>query len=201
MFDRNEKIQIVRYLESVTLGATASRCLESMTELQIDYLIRLCKVDPTNDESMMLAKHASDSKTKLHEKRSKELHAEMRAERYVASCADFDRLRSDDRWDFTHFVRENKSVFAECVSDDFVWLDDKELRPSVDFWTGELGGVVHEIVSRLLFGNGHIDFALAANYTYDGENIGPICSEILAGELDYETKYGLFWKYAKARLQ
>ena len=199
MFDKTTKIQLVLYLESITLGATESRCLESMTEDQIDRLIRLCKVDPDDDESIMPAVQAMYARD--------EFRATMRVERlkkdrHAASCADFSRLRPDDRSDFVEFVRENRGVFEACgVDDDFAWLDDKELRPSIDFWTGEFGVVFHEIITRLLFGDGDCEFALAANYTYDVETIGPICAHILAAELDYELKRTLFWKYAKARLQ
>ena len=171
MFDKQSKIKLLNYLESVTLGATESRYVESMTELEIDCLIRLCNVEPNDEESMSRAKRAMD----IRDQYRAGVREEKRKERYAAFCADVDRLNSTDKQDFDAFLRENELTDIDAL---------------------------HEIVSRLLFGNGDIDKALTANYTcFDKQIVGSICAEILVDELDYETKRMLFWKYAKAIIQ
>jgi hypothetical protein len=160
MFDRQTKIRLLNFLESMTLGASESRIVDSMTEYEIDSRIRLC-----NDEFRAT------------------MREEKRQESYVAWCAEMDRLNSADKQDFDDFVRENNI----CLS--------------IDVWDGENGEALHEIMSRLLFGNGNIDKALTAHYNcVDKTIIGSICAEILVDELDDEMKRMLFWKYAKAIL-
>jgi hypothetical protein len=177
MFDKQTKIQLLNYLESVTLGATESKYVETLTEPQIDRLIRLCKVDPTDEESMARAKRAMDKRDEYRAT----MREEKRKESYVAWCAEMDRLNSADKQDFDDFVRKN------------------DITLSMEVWNSENGLALHEIMSRLLFGDGDIDKALAANYTcFDKTIIGSIIAEMLVDELDYETKRMLFWKYANA---
>ena len=177
MFDRQTKIKILNFLESTTLGATESRIVDSMTEYEIDSRIRLCKVDPTDEESMARSKRRMDARDEFRAT----MREEKRQESYAAWCAEMDRLNPTDMDDFDKFIREN------------------DMSLSIDVWDGENGEALHEIMSRLLFGNGNIDKALTAHYNcVDKTIIGSICAEILLDELDYETKRMLFWKYAKA---
>ena len=202
MYTKDEKIEFVKYLESVTIGSTESKDLEYLRESQLDTLIRICKVNPANDEQMMQVKRAMDIRNEYRAAIREERLQKLRKERYDAANANYDLLRSEDRQLFVVFVKENKDIFLECApGDNFDWLDNPYLRPSVDFWTGELGVAVNEIVCRLVFGNGNVDLVLGASYTYDGVTNGPICSAILTDELDDATKHMLFWKYAKARLE
>jgi hypothetical protein len=201
MYTKEEKIELVKYLESVTVDSTESVGLEYMTEPQLDALIRFCKVNPASDAQMMHVKNAMDIRNEYIATLREERLREIQMERYVAGNANYDNLSVEDRQMFVEFVKENKDIFDQCFIDNFDWLYNPDLRPSVNFWTGELGVAVNEIVSRLLFGNGNVDIMLASNYTYDGVTNGPICSVILADELDDATKHMLFWKYAKARLQ
>ena len=200
MYTKEEKIELVKYLESVTVGSTESVGLEYMTESQLDALIRLCKVNPANDESMMRVKMTMDRRNEYRAAMREERLREIRMERYVVSNANYDNLSVEYRQMFVEFVKENKETFTQCFIDNFDWLDNPDLRPSDDFWTGELGVAVNEIVSRLLFGKDNIFDAITAKYTYDGVTNGPICSVMLVDELDETTKKILFWKYAKARL-
>jgi hypothetical protein len=180
MFDRKTKIKLLNFLESVTLNATESRIVDSMTEYEIDSRIRLCKVDPTDEESMARAMRRMDVRDKIRAT----MREEKRQESYVAWCAEMQRLNSADKQDFDDFVRKN------------------DITLSIDVWDGENGEALHEIMSRLLFGDGDIDKALVANYNcVDKTIIGSICAEILVDELDCETKRTLFWKYANARIQ
>jgi hypothetical protein len=197
----NEKIAIVKYLEDTTIGVTESRYLESMSERELDDLIRICKVDPNNEDSMKRVKNAMERRNEYRAAKREERLQEQRMERYADANINYDSLRAEDRRMFVGFVVENKDTFLECVGDDFAWVDNPDLRPSVDFWTGDLSHAVNEIVCRLVFGKGNIDIVLASNYTYDGVTSGPICAEILGKELDGELKHMLFWKYARARLQ
>ena len=201
MYTKEEKIQIVRFLEDTTIGATASAGMEYMTERELDDLIRICKVDPKNETSMQRVKNAMDRRDAYRAAIREARIQELRMERYTEANTNYDSLRSRERRLFINFVTENKETFLECVSDDFAWLDNLDLYPSVDFWTGELSAAVNEIACRLVFGKGNIANAVTASYTYDGVTNGPICSAILVDELDSEMKQILFWKYAKARLQ
>ena len=202
MYTKDEKIELVKYLESVTIGSTESKGLEYLRESQLDDLIRLCKINPANDAQMMNVKNAMDRRNEyratIREKRLRELQME----RYATANANYNLLLSEDRRSFIEFVKENKDTFLECApGDNFEWLVNNELYPSVDFWTGELCVALDEITSRLLFGKGNIDTAIVTNFTCDGVTNGPICSVMLVDELDEATKKILFWKYAKARLQ
>ena len=201
MYTKEEKIELVKYLESVTVGSTESVGLEYMTEPRLDALIRLCKVNPANGESMMRIKKAMDTRNEYRATMREYKLREIQTNRYVAANANYDNLSVEYRQMFIEFVKENKDIFTQCFIDNFDWLDNPDLRPSVDFWTGELGVAVNEIVSRLLFGKDNIFDAITAKYTYDGVTNGPICSVMLVDELDEATKKILFWKYAKARLQ
>lgn len=202
MYTKEEKIEFVKYLESVTIGSTESKDLEYLREFQLDDLMRLCKVNPADEAQMMRVKNAMDIRNEYRAAMREERLQKLRKERYDAANNNYDLLRSEDRQLFVVFVKENKDTFLECVpGDNFDWLDNPDLRPSVDFWTGELGVAVNEIVCRLVFGNGNFDVILGASYTYDGVTNGHICSEILVSELDSEMKHMLFWKYAKARLE
>ena len=203
MPDNALKIELIKYLESVTLGSTESTSLEIMTTDQLDDLIRLCRVNPDDAGSMARAKTAMERRYELRKELRKQRLKEMRLERAATSNVEFGRLSPDNRTRFVVFVRENMDTFSEYASDDFHWFDDVTLFPSVDFWTGDLGNAVNEILSRLRFGekqDSSIDAALFSSYTYDGVTDGPICSPILMGELDEETKKMIFWKYARARL-
>ena len=73
MYTKDEKIELVKYLESVTIGSTESKGLEYLRESQLDDLIRLCKINPANDAQMMNVKNAMD--------RRNEYRAAMREER------------------------------------------------------------------------------------------------------------------------
>ena len=202
MYTKEEKIEFVKYLESVTIGSSESKDLEYLRESQLDTLIRICKVNPANDEQMMRVKKAMDRRNEYRAAMREERLQKLRKERYDAANANYDLLRSEDRQLFVEFVKENMDTFLECApGDNFNWLDNPDLRPSVDFWTGELGTAVNEIACRLVFGNGNVDTTLVTNYTYDGVTNGPICSVMLVDELDEATKKILFWKYAKARLE
>jgi hypothetical protein len=201
MYTKEEKIELVRYLESVTIGSSESKDLEYLREFQLDDLMRLCKVNPADEAQMMRVKNAMDRRNEYRAAMREERLNKLRMERYDAANTNYDNLSAEDRRLFVEFVKENKDTFVECVSDDFAWLDSRDLHPSVDFWTGEIGVAVNEIVCRLLFGKGNIDIVLGASYTYDGVTNGHICAEILVSALDSETKHMLFWKYAKARLE
>ena len=203
MPDNAFKIELIRYLESVTLGSTESTSLEIMTTDQLDDLIRLCRVNPDDESSMARAKFAMNRRYELRKELRKQRLNELRLERAAASNVEFGRLSPDNRARFVMFVCENMDIFSEYASDDFHWFDDVKLCPSVDFWTGDLGNAVNEILGRLRFGekqDSSIDAALFSSYTYDGVTDGPICSPILMDELDEETKKMIFWKYARARL-
>ena len=202
MYTKEEKIEFVKYLESVTIGSTESKDLEYLREFQLDDLMRLCKVNPADEAQMIRVKNAMDRRNEYRAAMREERLQKLRKERYDAANANYDLLRSEDRQLFVEFVKENMDTFLECApGDNFNWLDNPDLRPSVDFWTGELGTAVNEIVCRLVFGNGNVDTTLVTNYTYDGVTNGPICSVMLVDELDEATKKILFWKYAKARLE
>jgi hypothetical protein len=201
MYTKEEKIELVKYLESVTIGSTESKDLEYLRESQLDTLIRICKVNPANDEQMMRVKNAMDRRNEYRAAMREKRLNELRKERCDAANSNYDSLSTEDRQAFVKFIKENKDTFVECISENFDWLDNPDLHPPDDFWTGELGVAINEIVCRLVFGNGNVDNTLVTIYTYDGVTNGPICSEILADELDKGTKHMLFWKYAKARLQ
>ena len=202
MYTKEEKIEFVKYLESVTIGSTESKDLEYLREFQLDDLMRLCKVNPADEAQMIRVKNAMDRRNEYRAAMREERLQKLRKERYDAANTNYDLLRSEDRQLFVDFVKENKDTFLECApGDNFDWLDNPDLHPSVDFWTGELGVAVNEIVCRLVFGNGNFDVILGASYTYDGVTNGPICSEILVSAFDSEMKHMLFWKYAKARLE
>lgn len=203
MPDNSFKIELIKYLESVTLGSTESTTLEIMTTDQLDDLIRLCHVNPDDPDSMTRAKTAMERRYELRKKLRKTRLDELCLERAAVSNREFERLNPDNRAQFVMFVRESMDIFSEYASDDFHWLDNITLCPSVDFWTGDIGDAVNEILGRLRFGEKHgsnIDAALFSSYTYDGVTDGPICSPILMYELNEEIKKMIFWKYARARL-
>ena len=160
-------------------------------------------MNPDDPGSMARAKVAMNRRYELRKELRKTRLKELRIERAAASNLEFGLLSPENRARFVVFVRENMDIFSEYASDDFHWFDDVKLYPSVDFWTGDLGNAVNEILGRLRFGekqDSSIDAALFSSYTYDGVTDGPICSPILMDELNEETKKMIFWKYARARL-
>jgi len=202
MYTKEEKIELVKYLESVTIGSTESKGLEYLRESQLDDLMRLCKVNPADEAHMMRVKNAMDRRNEYRVAMREKRLQELRMERYDAANTNYDNLTSEDRRLFVEFVKENKDTFLECApGDNYEWLVNNELYPSVDFWMGELCVALDEITSRLSFGKGNIDATILSNFTLDGVTTGPICSAMLVDELDEATKKILFWKYAKARLQ
>jgi hypothetical protein len=203
MFDIATKIELIRYLESVTIGSTESRGLEMMKEHQLDDLIRICRVDPTNDESMARAKKAMDRRNAVRAILQKEHEEKLRQIQAEELNIKYDQLPLDFKMRFVQFIKDNQNLFGVM---DFEWLDNMQLYPPIEFWTGKHAIVLYEIVSRLLFGHQNrdeyepIDAALVGNFTYGKTEIGNICNDLLVSVLDIDIKNVLFWKYAKVRL-
>lgn len=205
MFDIATKIAIIRYLEYVTVDATESRGLETMNERQLDDLIRLRGVEPTNDESMARTKKAMDRHNAVRAILQKEREEKLRQIQAEELNVKYDQLPLEFKTRFVQFIQDNQNLFGVM---DFEWLDNLQLYPPIEFWTGKYAIVLYEIVSRLLFGhqnrdeyeNSSIDAALVGNFTYGKTEIGNICNDLLVSVLDTDIKNVLFWKYAKARL-
>ena len=205
MFDIATKIAIIRYLEYVTVDATESRGLETMNERQLDDLIRLRGVEPTNDESMARTKKAMDRHNAVRAILQKEREEKLRQIQAEELNVKYDQLPLEYKTRFVQFIQDNQNLFGVM---DFEWLDNLQLYPPIEFWTGKYAIVLYEIVSRLLFGhqnrdeyeNSSIDAALVGNFTYGKTEIGNICNDLLVSVLDTDIKNVLFWKYAKARL-
>ena len=83
MYTKDEKIEFVKYLESVTIGSTESKDLEYLRESQLDTLIRICKVNPANDEQMMQVKRAMDIRNEYRAAIREERLQKLRKERTV----------------------------------------------------------------------------------------------------------------------
>ena len=205
MFDIATKIAIIRYLEYVTVDASESRGLETMNERQLDDLIRLRGVEPTNDESMARTKKAMDRHNAVRAILQKEREEKLRQIQAEELNVKYDQLPLEFKTRFVQFIQDNQNLFGVM---DFEWLDNLQLYPPIEFWTGKYAIVLYEIVSRLLFGhqnrdeyeNSSIDAALVGNFTYGKTEIGNICNDLLVSVLDTDIKNVLFWKYAKARL-
>jgi hypothetical protein len=195
----NEKIEIVRYLEDNTVGATATAGLERMTERQLDLLIRLCRVNPDDEASMQRVKRAMAGRDAYRAER-------MQMDRQNESDElnrKYNNLPPDMKRQFIEYVRENRDEFGDI---DMNWLVDPSQNPPIEFWTGENGIVMNEIVNRILFGMEEkenrelIDSALRAIFIYRNTRRESICSDLLIETLDSDIKHMIFWKYAKARL-
>ena len=205
MFDIATKIALIRYLEYVTVDATESRGLETMNERQLDDLIRLRRVEPTNAESMARTKKAMDRHNAVRAILKKEREEKLRQIQAEELNMKYDQLPLEFKTRFVQFIQDNQNLFGVM---DFEWLDNLQLYPPIEFWTGKYAIVLYEIVSRLLFGhqnrdeyeNSSIDAALVGNFTYGKTEIGNICNDLLVSVLDTDIKNVLFWKYAKARL-
>ncbi len=198
-YNMEDKIKIIRFLEYVTLGATPSKGLEYMSEPQLDDLIRLCKVNPTDEASMQNVRDSMARHEAFRTERTRKIK-QIQAEELNLK---YDKLSLEMKRRFIEFVLENLNKFTDMDMD---WVIDPIRYPSVEFWTGVHGMVMNEIVCRLVFGlqekenRDPIDTALSAQFTY-GETIqGPICNDVLIDALDSEMKHTLFWKYAKAIL-
>ncbi len=205
MFDKATKIELIRYLEHVTIGASESRGLETMNERQLDDIIRLRRVEPTNAESMARTKKAMDRHNAVRAILQKEREEELRKIQAEELNMKYDQLPVEMKARFIQFIQDNQNLFGVM---DFEWLDNMQLYPPIEFWTGKYAIVLYEIVSRLLFGhqnrdeygNSSIDAALVAIFTYGKTEIGAICNDLLVSVLDTDIKNVLFWKYAKVRL-
>jgi hypothetical protein len=205
MFDKATKIELIRYLEHVTIGASESRQLETMNERQLDDLIRLRRVEPTNAESMARTKKAMDRHNAVSAMLQKEREEELRKIQAEELNMKYDQLPVEMKTRFIQFIQDNQNIFGAM---DFEWLDNMQLYPPIEFWTGKYAVVLYEIVSRLLFGhqnrdeyeNSSIDAALVGNFTYGKTEIGNICNDLLVSVLETDIKNVLFWKYAKVRL-
>ena len=196
----NEKINIVKYLEDTTIGATASVGLERMAEWQLDQLIRLRRVNPDDEASMQRVKRAMAARDAYRAER-------MQMDRQNQSDElnlKYDNLPPDMKKRFIEYVRENRDEFGDI---DMNWLVDPLQHPPVEFWTGDNGIVMNEIVNRLLFGMEEkenrepIDSALRAIFKYRNTKCESIISDMLIETLDSDIKHMIFWKYANARLQ
>ena len=196
----NEKIEIVRYLEETTLGASASAGLERLAEWQLDQLIRLCRVNPDDEASMQRVKRAMAARDAYRAERM-QMDRQNQADELNLK---YDNLPPDMKKRFIEYVRENRDEFGDI---DMNWLVDHLQHPPVEFWTGENGIVVNEIVNRLLFGMEEkenrepIDSALRAIFIYRNTRRESIISDMLIESLDSDIKHMIFWKYANARLQ
>lgn len=199
MFDDAFKIELIKYLESVTLGSTESKSLEIMTTDQLDDLIRLCRVNPDNYESMARAKTAMERRNDLR----KELRREYWSKPRSTELNEMYRgLGPECKLAFNQFVEDNLDIISPHVSDDpdLAWLYDPSLAPSVDFWTGGIGVVMNEILYRLAHKQ-TIDAGLTCQFkNYDMTVYPAICCDTLVQVLDTNAKNDLFWKYARARL-
>jgi hypothetical protein len=196
----DEKIEIVRYLEENTISSSASAGLERMAEWQLDLLIRLCRVNPDDEASMQRVKRAMAARDAYRAER-------MQMDRQIQANElnlKYNNLPSDMKRQFIEYVRENRDEFGDI---DMNWLVDPLQNPPVEFWTGENGIVMNEIVNRILFGMEEkenrepIDSALRAIFKYRNTKRESICSDLLIETLDSDIKHVIFWKYAKARLQ
>lgn len=199
MFDDAFKIELIKYLESVTLDSSESRSLEKMTTWQLDALIRLCHVNPDDPVSMERAKFAMERRYELRKELRREfllkpLSVELN-EKYIG-------LGPDCKLAFTQFVDYNRDSISPHVADDseLAWLTDSAQMPSVDFWTGGVGEVMKEILYRLAHEQ-TIDGALTSKFTHsDGKVRSSICCDTLVQALDTDTKNDMFWTYATVRL-
>ena len=196
----NEKIQIVRFLEDTTIGATASVGLERMAEWQLDQLIRLCRVNPDDEVMMQQTKDAMARRDAYRAERMNKIRQIQSEELNVK----YSRLDPEMKRQFIEFILENLNEFTDMDMD---WLIDPLQDPPVEFWTGVHGMAMNEIVNRILFGMEEkenrepIDSALRAHFSYGDTKIGSICSDLLIEALDSDIKHVIFWKYAMARLQ
>lgn len=196
----NEKIEIVRYLEETTIGASASGGLERLAEWQLDQLIRLCRVNPDDEASMERVKRSMAARDAYRAERM-QMDRQNQADELNLK---YDNLPPDMKKRFVEYVRENRDEFGDI---DMNWLVDPLQYPPVEFWTGENGIVMNEIVNRLLFGMEEkenrepIDSALRAIFKYRNTTRESIISDLLIETLDSDIKHMIFWKYAMARLQ
>ena len=199
MFDDAFKIKLIRYLESVTLGSTESTSLEVMTTKQLDNLIRICRVNPDDPNSMARAKLAMERHTAFRE----ELRREYWGKDRTAELNEIYRgLAPECKVAFNLFVEENLDLISEHVKDDadFAWLKDDAISPSIDFWTKGTGGVMNEILYRIS-NKQTIDGALTCQFkNCDGSVRPAICCDTLVQVLDTPRKNDLFWTYARARI-
>jgi hypothetical protein len=196
----NEKIQIVRFLEDTTIGATASVGLERMAEWQLDQLIRLCRVNPDDEVMMQQTKDAMARRDAYRAERMNKIRQIQSEELNVK----YSRLDPEMKRQFIEFILENLNEFTDMDMD---WLIDPLQYPPVEFWTGFHGMAMNEIVNRILFGMEEkenrepIDSALRAHFSYGDTKFESICSDLLIEALDNNIKHVIFWKYAKMRLQ
>jgi len=199
MFDDAFKIELIRFLESVTPDSSESRSLETMTTWQLDDLIRICRVNPDDPISMARAKSAMEQRYELR----KELRREFLFKPHSAELNEmYSGLGPECKLAFIQFVEYNRDSISPHVADDseLAWLTDSSLMPSVDFWTGGLGGVMNEILYRLA-NKQTVDAALTCQFkNYDRTVYPAICCDTLVQVLDTDTKNDLFWRYARARL-
>ena len=198
MFDREFKIKLIQYLESVTPWSTESHSLEKMTTRYLDDLIRLCRVNPDDPVSMERAKENMEQHALFREELRKKFWGKELAEEMNEM---YSALGPDCKLAFTQFIDYNLDHISLFVTDDadFAWLKDYSLMPSIDFWSGGLGVVMKEILYRL----GHdqtVDGALTSKFTHYGKVRPAICCDTLVRVLDTESKNDLFWRYARARL-
>jgi hypothetical protein len=199
MFDRALKIKLIQYLESVTPGSTESHSLEKMTTRQLDDLIRLCRVNPDDENSMARAKAAMEQRYELR----KELRREFLFKPLSVELNEmYDGLGPECKLAFIQFVEYNRDSISPHVADDpgLAWLTDSAQMPSVDFWSGGVGEVMNEILYRLAHEQ-TVDGALTSKFTHSDGTVRPmICCDKLVQVLDTDTKNDLFWRYARARL-
>jgi hypothetical protein len=199
MFDDAFKIELIKYLESVTLGSTESTSLEVMTTRQLDDLIRLCRVNPDDLNSMARAKVAMERHTAFRE----ELRRKYWGKDRTAELNQIYRgLAPECKLAFHLFVEENLDLISEHVADDadFAWLKDDAQSPSIDFWTKGVGEVMNEIMCRIS-NTQTVDGALTCQFkNYDGSVRQAICCDTLVQVLDPPKKNDLFWTYARTRL-
>ena len=199
MFDDAFKIELIQYLESVTLGSTESTSLEVMTTKQLDDLIRICRVNPDDENSMARAKFAMERRYELRKELRREFLFKPRS---VELNEIYRGLAPECKLAFHLFVEENLDIISEHVKDDaeFAWLKDDAQSPSIDFWTKGTGGVMNEILYRIS-NTQTVDGALTCQFkNYDGSVRQAICCDTLVQVLDTPRKNDLFWRYARARL-
>lgn len=199
MFDDALKIELIRYLESVTYGSTESQSLELMTTQQLDALIRLCRVNPDDPNSMERAKKDMEQRKLFRKELRREYWGKQRSTELNTI---YSELGPECKMAFIQFVEENLDQISPHVADDvdFAWLADSSLMPSIDFWTGGVGSVMNEILNRIAHKQ-TIDGALTYKFKhYDGAVRPAICCDALVQVLDTDAKNDLFWKYARAIL-
>ncbi len=199
MFDNAFKIELIKYLESVTLDSSESRSLEKMTTRQLDALIRLCHVNPDDENSMARAKVAMEQRYELRKELRREFLFKPRS---VELNEIYSGLGPECKLAFNQFVEYNRDSISPHVADDseLAWLTDSAQMPSVDFWSGGVGEVMNEILYRLAHEQ-TVDGALTSKFTHsDGKVRSAICCDTLVQVLDTDTKNDLFWRYARARL-